>query len=84
MTLKLNAGAYEGGYLRFPEYGPTRYRPCTGDAVIFSCSLLHEATRVTSGKRYVLLGFFFDDAANRIRQTRPLRSMAASMGAASR
>jgi len=31
-----------------------------------------------------LLGFFFDEAANRIRQTRPLRPMAASMGAASR
>jgi predicted 2-oxoglutarate/Fe(II)-dependent dioxygenase YbiX len=84
MSLNLNVGEYEGGYLRFPEYGPTRYRPGTGDAVIFSCSLLHEATRVTSGKRYVLLGFFFDEAANRIRQTRPLRSMAASMGGASR
>ncbi len=81
MSLNLNAGDYEGGYLRFPEYGPTLYRPETGDAVVFSCSLLHEATRVTSGKRYVLLGFFFDEAANRIRQTRPLRPMAATMGA---
>lgn len=61
MSLNLNSDEYEGGYLRFPEYGPHLYKPGTGDAVIFSCSLLHEATRVTSGFRFVLLNFFYSD-----------------------
>jgi peroxiredoxin/predicted 2-oxoglutarate/Fe(II)-dependent dioxygenase YbiX len=63
MTLNLNPagpeGDYDGGFLRFPEYGPHLYRPGAGDAVIFSCSLLHEATEVTRGQRYVLLSFMF-------------------------
>ena len=59
MTLNLNSGDYEGGYLRFPEYGPELYRPETGDAVVFACNLLHEATPVTAGRRFVLLTFFF-------------------------
>ena len=62
MSLNLNTGAYEGGYLRFPEYGPHLYRPALGEAVIFSCSLLHEALPVTLGKRYVLLSFLFGEA----------------------
>lgn len=61
MSLNLNSDEYAGGYLRFPEYGPHLYKPETGDAVIFSCSLLHEATRVTSGFRFVLLNFFYGD-----------------------
>ncbi|MDY6937474.1 MAG: redoxin domain-containing protein [Cyanobacteriota bacterium] len=59
MTLNLNAGEYEGGYLRFPEHGPHLYRPETGSAVIFSCSLTHEATDITAGERFVLLSFFY-------------------------
>ncbi len=54
MTLNLNSEEYEGGYLRFPEYGPHVYKPSTGSAVIFSCSLLHEATDVTAGRRFAL------------------------------
>jgi peroxiredoxin len=61
MTLNLNADEYEGGYLRFPEFGPHLYRPRTGEAVVFSCSLLHEATEVTAGRRFVLLSFFFGE-----------------------
>ena len=60
MSLNLNE-SYEGGALRFPEYGPDHYRPAAGDAVVFSCSLLHEALPVTKGERYVLLSFFFDE-----------------------
>lgn len=60
MTLNLNTG-FEGGALRFPEYGPDLYSPDAGDAVIFSCSLLHEAMPVTSGQRFVLLSFLFDE-----------------------
>jgi peroxiredoxin/predicted 2-oxoglutarate/Fe(II)-dependent dioxygenase YbiX len=59
MTLNLNTGEYEGGFLRFPEYGPHLYRPAAGDAVVFACNLLHEATPVTAGRRFVLLTFFY-------------------------
>lgn len=82
MSLNLNTGAYEGGYLRFPEYGPSLYRPDTGEAVIFSCSLLHEAMPVESGRRYVLLGFFFDEVANQIRQATPSPRMSPMLGPA--
>ncbi len=66
LTLNLNAGEYEGGGLRFPEYGPDLYAPATGDAAIFSCSLLHEATPVSKGHRYVLLAFFFDQESSQL------------------
>ncbi len=61
MSLYLNTGRYDGGYLRFPEYGPQLYQPATGGAVVFSCSLLHEATPVTAGRRFVLLAFFYGE-----------------------
>ncbi|QQS10789.1 MAG: 2OG-Fe(II) oxygenase [Rhodospirillales bacterium] len=59
VSLNLNEG-FEGGELVFPEYGPTRFRPGAGAAAIFSCSLLHEALPVTSGRRFVLTTFFRD------------------------
>ena len=59
MTLNLNTGEYEGGHLRFPEYGPHLYRPAAGDAVVFACNLIHEAMPVTAGRRFVLLTFFY-------------------------
>ncbi len=71
MTLNLNTGEYEGGQLRFPEYGPDLYGPAAGDAVIFSCSLLHEAMPVTAGQRYVLLVFFYGADGQRLMQARP-------------
>jgi len=61
MTLNPNTGEYEGGQLRFPEYGPDLYQPARGDAIVFSSTLLHEVVPVTAGKRYVLIGFFFGD-----------------------
>ena len=42
--------------------------PPTGGAVVFSCSLLHEATPVTSGKRYAFLPFLYDEEGARIGQ----------------
>jgi predicted 2-oxoglutarate/Fe(II)-dependent dioxygenase YbiX len=57
LTLNLNTGDYEGGELLFPEYGPHRYDPPTGAAILFSCSLLHEALPVTKGRRFTLLNF---------------------------
>lgn len=67
-TINLNAGDYEGGDLSFPEFGPRTYRAPTGGAVIFSCSLLHEARPVTKGRRYAFLPFLYDDAAARLRE----------------
>lgn len=60
MTLNLNdTESYSGGQLRFPEHGPHLYQPPCGGAIVFSCSLVHEATPVTQGMRYALLGFFY-------------------------
>ena len=67
-TLNLNAEDYDGGELVFPEFGTRTYRAPTGGAVIFSCSLLHEATPVTRGTRFAFLPFLYDDAASKIRQ----------------
>ena len=67
-TINLNSDDYEGGELRFPEFSTQTYKPPTGGALIFSCSLLHEATPVISGTRYCTLPFFFDEGAEIIRQ----------------
>ena len=68
VSLVLNAESFEGGFLRFPEFGRQLYAPPSGGAVVFSCSLLHEATLVTRGTRFVFLPFLYDDAAAAIRQ----------------
>jgi predicted 2-oxoglutarate/Fe(II)-dependent dioxygenase YbiX/peroxiredoxin len=66
VSINLN-DAFEGGDLRFPEFGRRTYRPPLGGAVVFSCSLLHEATPVTKGRRYATLPFLYDEAGARIR-----------------
>jgi len=63
LTINLNSEEYEGGELTFPEYGRARYKPPTGGAILFSCSLLHEALPVTRGQRFALLSFLRDAAA---------------------
>jgi len=68
VTLNLNAEEYEGGDLRFAEFGAKTYRAPTGGAVVFSCSMMHEAMPVTSGTRYAFLPFLYDEAAAEIRQ----------------
>jgi peroxiredoxin len=68
VTINLNAEDYEGGDLRLPEFGPRTYRAPTGGAVVFSCSLLHEALPVTDGRRYACLPFLYDEAAAKIRE----------------
>jgi hypothetical protein len=67
VTINLNADEYEGGDLRFPEFGSRTYRAPTGGAVVFSCALLHEATPVTSGQRFAFLPFLYDEAASKVR-----------------
>ncbi|NJL84948.1 MAG: 2OG-Fe(II) oxygenase [Leptolyngbyaceae cyanobacterium SM1_1_3] len=61
MTMNLNDD-YGGGGLNFPEYGNFVYRPAAGGAVIFPCSLMHQALPVTSGKRFMMVSFFFGEA----------------------
>ncbi|MGZ0190543.1 MAG: 2OG-Fe(II) oxygenase, partial [Alphaproteobacteria bacterium] len=68
VTLNLNSEEYEGGYLRFPEFGPQVFKAPTGGAVVFSCSLLHEALPVSNGTRYVFLPFLYDDAGAKVRE----------------
>jgi hypothetical protein len=68
VTINLNAEDYEGGDLRFPEFGDRRYRAPTGGAVVFSCSLLHEALPVTKGKRYAYLPFLYGEAEAELRE----------------
>jgi peroxiredoxin/predicted 2-oxoglutarate/Fe(II)-dependent dioxygenase YbiX len=68
VSLNLNTGEYEGGCLRFPEFGQQTYQPPAGGAIVFSCSLLHEATPMTQGRRYVYLPFLYDEAAAQLRQ----------------
>jgi len=68
VTVNLNAEEYEGGDLRFPEFGPRRYRAPTGGAIVFSCALLHEATPVTRGRRFAFLPFLYDEAGAKLRE----------------
>jgi len=68
VSLNLNAEDYEGGDLRFPEFGPRTYRPPTGGATVFCCSLLHEATPVTRGERFVFVPFLYDDEGAKLRR----------------
>jgi hypothetical protein len=68
VTMNLNAEGFTGGELRFPEFGSRTYRAPTGGAVVFSCSLLHEAMPVLSGDRYAFLPFLYDQDGAAIRQ----------------
>jgi hypothetical protein len=60
-SINLNSEQYDGGGIRFPEFGDQEYRPETGMAAVFSSSLLHEPMHVTRGKRYVLLAFLYGE-----------------------
>jgi predicted 2-oxoglutarate/Fe(II)-dependent dioxygenase YbiX len=68
ITINLNSPDYEGGEIWFPEFGPKKYKANSGDAIVFSCSLLHEVPKVTRGKRYAFLPFLYDDAAAAVRE----------------
>ncbi|HEY7689848.1 MAG TPA: 2OG-Fe(II) oxygenase, partial [Dongiaceae bacterium] len=68
VTINLNAEDYEGGDLCFPEFGRDTYRAPSGGAIVFSCSLMHEALPVTRGRRYCVLPFLYDGAGARVRE----------------
>lgn len=67
VTINLN-GEFDGGELRFPEFGPRTYRAPVGGAIVFSCSLLHEATPVTAGRRFAFLPFLYNEDGAQIRE----------------
>ncbi|RFB03979.1 redoxin domain-containing protein [Parvularcula marina] len=67
VSINLN-NDFEGGGIGFPEFGKRFYKPPAGGAVIFSCSLLHTVSRVTSGERFAFLPFIYDTAAGEIRR----------------
>jgi predicted 2-oxoglutarate/Fe(II)-dependent dioxygenase YbiX len=68
VTINLNAGEYEGGELRFPEFGRRTYAPPTGGATTFCCSLLHEVTPVSRGERFAFVPFLYDEDGERVRR----------------
>ncbi len=67
VSINLNED-FDGGRLSFPEYGTRQINLPAGAACVFSCSLLHQVSQVTRGRRYAFLPFLYDDAAARIRE----------------
>lgn len=67
-SIVLNTGDFEGGWVRFPEFGRTLYQAPAGGAVVFSVSLLHEVLPVTQGRRFILLTFMFDQIGAQMEQ----------------
>jgi predicted 2-oxoglutarate/Fe(II)-dependent dioxygenase YbiX len=53
---------YDGGEVRFPEFGRQLYRPPAGGALVFSCSLLHEVIPLRRGRRFGLFSFLHDES----------------------
>ena len=58
---------FDGGDLDFPEFGPRRFKPPVGAALIFSSALLHRVHRVMRGRRYAFLAFLHDEDAEKLR-----------------
>lgn len=73
VSVNLNDG-FKGGGVVFPEYGPDSYCPCAGGALIFSCSLIHEALPVTDGARFVLLNMCRENTGQKPTSRPPVRS----------
>jgi predicted 2-oxoglutarate/Fe(II)-dependent dioxygenase YbiX len=63
LSLNLNpTDEYEGGEVRFPEFGRQLYKPPAGGALVFSCSLLHEVSPMRRGRRFGLFTFLHDES----------------------
>jgi peroxiredoxin len=67
VSVNLNSD-FEGGEVSFPEFGPRRFKPPVGGAVVFSCSMLHAVSKVTRGRRFAFLPFLYDDEAAKLRE----------------
>jgi hypothetical protein len=54
LLLDLDAEAYRGGGVRFPEYGAHVYRPGTGGALVYAGGLMRELRAIEAGRRALL------------------------------
>ncbi len=70
-SVTLNAEDFEGGALRFPEYGGQRYLVETGSAIVWSAALLHEVELITKGRRFILGAHLYDKGRARPRRVAP-------------
>jgi hypothetical protein len=75
ITINLNVGEYEGGCLRFPEFGEDLYRAESGGAIVFSGRMLHEVTPVVSGRRFSLVTFLYGEKESQQRKAFYRRTM---------
>ena len=67
ITIPLNAGMFEGGQIRFPEFGPQTYSAPTGCALVHSCGLLHEVQQVRAGVRYAFIPIVYGAEGAQVR-----------------
>jgi hypothetical protein len=68
LTVNLNPEDYDGGDLRFPEFSDLPYRTAAGAGIAFSCSLLHEVTPITRGRRFAFLAFLYGEDDAKLRE----------------
>ncbi|WP_395709219.1 2OG-Fe(II) oxygenase [Reyranella sp.] len=69
LSLNLNStDEYDGGLLRFPEFGRELYAPVAGGALVFSTAMVHEVTPVTRGRRFGVFTFLSASGPSVIRQ----------------
>ena len=54
LLVDLDAAAYSGGEVSFPEFGPHRYQPGPGGAIIHAGTLLRQLAPVSAGRRCLL------------------------------
>ncbi|MFO1160015.1 MAG: 2OG-Fe(II) oxygenase [Reyranellaceae bacterium] len=58
LSINLNStDEYDGGLLRFPEFGRELYAPVAGGGLVFSTAMVHEVTPVTRGRRFGVFTF---------------------------
>ncbi len=72
---------FEGGGLYFPEYTQDVYRPASGTAAMFPCTLMHGVAPVVSGLRLAIVAFLYDEAGARVKRR---HEQAAGMGSTER
>jgi len=69
LSLNLNGtDEYDGGLLRFPEFGRELYAPVAGGALVFSTAMVHEVTPVTRGHRFGVFTFLSARGPSAIRR----------------
>lgn len=54
LSVALN-DTFQGGALRFREYGEQTYNLPVGTAIVFSAAILHEVLPITAGRRFALV-----------------------------